>query len=177
MQIRSDIKLKIKLHTLILILVWAASLTAGQSEKSKSPDWVLPLIIEKGAPIHSKDLDQKIYLLDFWASWCLPCRESLPALEKIQKKYPNLIVIAVSLDNDLNNAKWFNKKYAPSLVAYWDHGAKLAEFYQIKGLPTLLLVGKNHHIQYRIDGYNGELTSVLEEPLSRLMTDNVKVKP
>ncbi len=107
------------------------------------------------------DLDQyksQAVYVDFWASWCIPCKKSFPWMEAMQEKYKDkgLRIIAVNLDEDPAEADRFLQKYPVSFKIIRDPQGKLAQEYDIKGMPTALLFdasGKliSRHIGFRND--------------------------
>ena len=71
-------------------------------------------------------LKGKVVIVDFWASWCLPCAESFPVLDELQKKYGDkLVVIGVNVDEKAANMEKFLKKHAVSFTLVRDAGQKL----------------------------------------------------
>lgn len=90
----------------------------------------------------SKYKDKVVYL-DFWASWCEPCRESFPWLNKIRQQYPQeqLAIIAVNLDKERKLATEFLKKVPANFEIVYDPKGELAQKYQIQGMPSSILFG------------------------------------
>ena len=105
----------------------------------------------------SETKGQVVYL-DFWASWCVPCRKSFPRMNDISKKYAKqgFRVIAVNLDEDVSQAKLFLQKYPAEFTVAFDAKGKLAETFQVKGMPSSYLINRNgeiirSHIGFRED--------------------------
>jgi N-acetylneuraminic acid mutarotase/thiol-disulfide isomerase/thioredoxin len=113
----------------------------------------------------------KIVLLNFWATWCGPCRMEVPILEKIYKKYKDrgFEIIAVSLDTNQDNLKSFLKQNQMSFLIVSDREGKLANQYKIEAIPTSFLIDKNLNI---IKVYIGiideeEIASLLDRLLQK----------
>ena len=83
----------------------------------------------------------KVVYLDFWASWCVPCRQSFPWLNEMQAKYRDkgLVIIAVNLDRDVNKAKQFIQRFPADFLLYSDPKGLLAQKYKITAMPSSYL--------------------------------------
>lgn len=122
------------------------------------------------------DLNQyknKVVYLDFWASWCGPCRKSFPWINEIQEKYKDkgLVVIGVNLDTDMAQAKEFLKSVPANFRLFSDPDGKLAEKYKLIGMPSsFVLDGKgkvrHRHVGFKksnIEDYEKSIVSLLKE--------------
>ena len=79
----------------------------------------------------------KVVYLDFWASWCGPCRATFPLMNELQQRYPDdLAVIAVNLDHKRTDAERFLKKLPASFQILYDPQGELAAQHQLPGMPT-----------------------------------------
>lgn len=90
------------------------------------------------------DYKGKLVYLDFWASWCIPCRKSFPWMNKIHEKYQKqgLEVIAVNLDKDSQLVAQFLKKYPALFKIAYDTSGNTAEQFHVKGMPTSFLISR-----------------------------------
>lgn len=91
------------------------------------------------------DYKGKLVYLDFWASWCIPCRKSFPWMNKIHEKYQKqgLEVIAVNLDKDSQLVSQFLKKYPALFKIAYDSSGNTAEQFHVKGMPTSFLISRD----------------------------------
>ncbi len=96
----------------------------------------------------------KIVLVDFWASWCGPCRKSLPALDRLQAKYKDqgLVVVGVSLDDDVANAANFLDRVPVSFTVLSDTVGTSAEAYHVVAMPTSFILDAEGAIVARFEG-------------------------
>lgn len=107
------------------------------------------LVDEKGNTVHLSDFKGKMVLLDFWASWCGPCREEMKSLHRIydEIKGDDLVFISISLDVD--KAKWLKALAADNIpwVALWDKEgfdhSKFREEYGFSSIPFIVLIDKD----------------------------------
>ncbi|MGH1486167.1 MAG: TlpA family protein disulfide reductase [Cellvibrionaceae bacterium] len=117
----------------------------------------LPLLVNKTAGKNTsiKDFKGKLVYLDFWASWCGPCRKSLPILNDIRKNYSDqgFEVVAINVDENLNDALKFLKKYPVDYPILLDSKGLSPRSYQVKGMPTAYLIDEKGIIIYKHTGF------------------------
>ena len=103
------------------------------------------------APVHaasSLDLTGfrgRVVYLDFWASWCGPCRQSFPWMEIMKSTYgiQGLEIVAVNLDKSRADADRFLKQFHPTFDVRFDPEAELAEIYKVQGMPSSVLIDRH----------------------------------
>lgn len=149
------------LPALLAIAVFAPAASALEAGET-IPSLELPGInqtVRLGKP------SGKIVYLDFWASWCAPCRQSFPWMNAMQEKYKaqGFEVIGVNLDAQTADAeKFLDKLPARFTVAYDPKGAS-AKAYGVKGMPTSLLIGRDGKVIHQHIGFNDEGRDKLEK--------------
>ncbi|MDR9436758.1 MAG: TlpA disulfide reductase family protein [Thiohalophilus sp.] len=86
----------------------------------------------------------RVVYLDFWASWCTPCRKSFPWMNTLQQRYADdgLVVLAINLDQDTAAARRFLDKYPASFTVAFDPDGSVAERYDLKGMPSSYLIDR-----------------------------------
>jgi len=111
-------------------------------------------------PARADDLDLsaykgKVVYLDFWASWCAPCRVSFPWMNDIQQTYGNkgLVVIGVDVDRDRGPAQEFVQATSPQFKIVYDPDAKIASKFDFKDMPTSFLIGRDGKVRYVHNGF------------------------
>lgn len=111
----------------------------------------------EGTPVRLADLRGKVVLLDFWATWCPPCRHELPTIEAISKKYSdrNVVVYGVN-DEETGTAKRFLEKNHPDLQTLHDAGGKVHHTYGWYSIPTVLVINPNGQITAHFVGERSE---------------------
>ncbi len=94
-----------------------------------------------GEPVHLADLRGKIVMLDFWATWCQPCRHELPTIEALSRKYKekNVVVLGIN-DEDASTARHFLEKNHPDLETLHDGGKKVSRTYGCNAIPTVVVI-------------------------------------
>ncbi|MBT4990091.1 MAG: TlpA family protein disulfide reductase [Rickettsiales bacterium] len=102
------------------------------------------------------DYKNKVILVNFWATWCLPCVKELPKLNNLKTKYKDKIeIITISIDSsEFDEVKtFFDKMNLKSLNYYMDHNNFSYVASRSLGVPTTLLIDKEYKIHYRISGF------------------------
>lgn len=113
----------------------------------------------------------KVVYVDFWASWCEPCRKSFPWMSEIQERYgKELKVIAINLDQNRDDAIGFLKKLNPKFTVAFDPDGKIAEAYQVKGMPSSYLIDRNGRIVASHVGFRGSDKEKLESHIEKLIS-------
>lgn len=106
------------------------------------------------------ELKGKVTYIDFWASWCPPCKASFPAIEQLyqQRKGDGFQVIAISVDSSERAMNSFLKRANPSFATIWDRKQALVEEAGIEVMPTSFLVDANGVIRSAHTGYRKGVT-------------------
>ena len=86
----------------------------------------------------------KVVYVDFWASWCVPCRKSFPWMNDMQKQYSNkdFTVLSVNLDAQQSLAKEFLTEVEANFPVFYDAKGKVAKAFKLKGMPSSFIVNK-----------------------------------
>jgi len=102
----------------------------------------------------------KVVLVDFWASWCGPCRLSFPVMNELQKKYSDkgFVIIAISVDELRAKMDKFLKQTPASFTIVRDATQKLVEKVDVRTMPTSFLIDRQGKVRYMHSGFNGEET-------------------
>lgn len=97
----------------------------------------------------------KVIVLDFWATWCEPCEEELPLLERLQNKYgkERVAVVTVNVDDQPEKAIAFLKRRRLGLLALWDAQKYVAGIYDIPRMPSSFLIDQNGIIRFIHTGF------------------------
>lgn len=124
-------------------------------------------------PLDLTSLRGRVVYLDFWASWCGPCRQSFPWMEAMKSTYgaQGLEIITVNLDRDRADADRFLKQFHPTFDLRFDPKGELAEQYKVQGMPSSVLIDRHGvtrfmHVGFRpVDGaiYEAQLRELLAE--------------
>jgi thiol-disulfide isomerase/thioredoxin len=112
-----------------------------------------------------------VIYVDFWASWCGPCRKSFPWMNKIQheNKDKGFTVISINLDAEHNLAQDFLKETPANFAVIYDPQGELASFFKIQGMPSSLIINKKGEIKYAHSGFFAKKISQYEQEIQQLL--------
>jgi len=126
------------------LLAWGLKKSeAGPRDSGQAPDFTLTGY--DGRVAHLAELRGKVVIINFWASWCLPCREEAAYLEQTWRKYQDQGVVFIGVDyvDTEKEARAYIKEFDITYINGPDLGTKIAQSYNIKGVPETYYVDKH----------------------------------
>jgi len=154
-----------------LILLSAALLSADvNAEVVAAPDLKLPTI---DGTVKLSELKGEVVYLDFWASWCLPCKKSFPWMERMQQRYgeKGFKIVAVNLDKDKALADEFLKQKDVSFTVAFDASGNSASKYKLRGMPSSYLIGRDGKVHASHIGFRDKDKDKLEQAVKTLLDE------
>ena len=145
--------------TLLLPVVALADSGLGHAlnplqEPLEAPEFTLQDMDEN--PVSLADFKGKVVLLNFWATWCPPCRREMPSMERVYQKLKDegFVVVAVNQWEDPDHVFAYTGQLSvnPTFPLVFDLDSKIAEAYRVKGLPTTYLIDPQGRIRYQAIG-------------------------
>lgn len=155
-----------------LALAFAAALSlpahaieAGQA----APAFSLPTA--KGDAIALDKLKGKVVYVDFWASWCGPCRRSFPWMAEMQQKYgaKGFTVVAVNVDKKRSDAERFLEKTPAGFTVVYDEAGTTPAAYAVKGMPSSYLIDPSGKVTFVERGFLDEHKAEIEQKIAALV--------
>ena len=160
--------LRAALRIAAISLGLAAALPArAVSVGDTAPNFQLPASQDPqsgASSVHLADLRGKVVYLDFWASWCGPCKQSFPWMNVMQSRYggQGLQVLAVDVDVHSEDARTFLAAQAPRFRVAFDTQGLTPRQYAIRGMPTSILIGADGKVLLVHDGFRTDDTAEVE---------------
>ena len=162
----------IKLNTIAFMLLTSAScFTANATEVGQAaPQFTLPTLLQD-KPTTLKQFAGKVVYVDFWASWCAPCRTSFPLLNKLHEKLKaqGFEVVAINLDEEKANAEKFLQEYPVSFTVLRDAKGEWADQFVVESMPTSFIIDKQGVVQNIHHGFTTDDIKDLEEKITKLL--------
>ncbi len=162
----------IKIFALILILCGLIACGDSSAPKQKNeklaPDFSLTSL--DGRKLTRDSLKGKVVILDFWATWCPPCRASIPHLVELYKKYHDqgLVVVGVSLDRGGRQevADFAERNHIDYDLVMGVNNAIIKDFGEVSSIPTIIILNRQAEIIFKAVGYNPEIARTIDNKVA-----------
>ena len=138
-----------------------------------APEWTLPAIQNSDGELSMSDFRGQITYVDFWASWCGPCRLSLPALNQLKNQFKNRPVqfLAVSIDVVEEDAWDFLSRYSVDYPVVIDTDGDIARLFEVNGMPSGFLVDADGMVREVHVGYKRGDELKLAESIKKMLAE------
>jgi len=143
-------------------------------EPLPQPAWELPLIANGEGTVTDSTYLGRVTYVDFWASWCGPCRLSLPALNRLSKEFDaaDFVVVAISVDYVDEDALDFLKRYPVDYPVAIDKTGNSGRDFAVAGMPSGYLIGRDGLIRKVHVGFRKGDEAFLKEQIQALIADS-----
>lgn len=157
----------------LALILSALALSAGsvsaQEVGSRAPAFDL---VGTPKPVRLADMKGQVVYVDFWASWCAPCKQSFPWMNEMQAKYGarGFNVVGINVDQKREDADKFLAGTPAKFAVAYDTTGKVAELYQPKGMPTSFLIGADGKVRAVHVGFKDSQREELEREIQSALT-------
>lgn len=133
--------------------VLVASFISTNSIANPAPDFTL--LSSTGDNVRLAEQRGQVVMLNFWASWCGPCRTEMPLLEEMSKRYSaaGFVLYGVNVEEDNTDAKKLIKDLGVTFPILYDTESKASSLYNVDAMPTTVVIDKKGVIRYVNRGY------------------------
>ncbi len=142
-----------------------------------APDFTLPAL--SGETLRLSDFRGKVVLLNFWATWCVPCRQEMPTIEALYQRYKDrgLEVVAVNLDKrSTADVEAFVKEVQVTFRVVLDPEWTIMQAYRVRGLPTTFLIDRAGNIVAREMGERDWMAETQQQAIEKLLQEEKAAK-
>ena len=156
-----------KIIALAAVMLMSVSAFAADA----APDFTLKS--STGENVRLAEQRGQVVMLNFWASWCGPCRQEMPLLDGISKKYGKMgfVLYGVNVEEDNTAAKKMLKDLGVSFPILFDTESKLSGLYNVEAMPTSVIIDKKGNIRYIDRGYKAGDENKYKEQIMELIRE------
>jgi len=149
--------MKLLTYKFLLILIYLLSTAFSLADSVNIKNLVVHKETKKLQNVIFRDRDNKIFdikdykgnliIINFWATWCAPCREEMPSLDKLKENdvFKNIVIFPINVgqENIQKSVNFFGELGINNLKLYYDNSINLAKIFSLRGLPTTIFINKN----------------------------------
>ncbi|MFT6896618.1 MAG: peroxiredoxin [Paraglaciecola sp.] len=153
-----------------LLLVISVNVSA-QVSNTLAPDFTLKS--DQGGNMRLSEQRGNVVLVNFWASWCGPCKEELPKMEQLQQDYQDLgfTILAVNVDEDSNKANVLLDDIKISYPVLFDPTAKVSKLYDVSAMPTTVIIDRDGKQRLLHKGYKSGDEKIYAKAIKALIRE------
>ena len=150
---------------------WYAGAAGAEGEVKLAPDFTLKSKAGDNVRLHEQR--GNVVLLNFWASWCGPCREELPHLQALQQRYQDLgfTILAVNVDEDPAKANILLDDIAVSFPILFDQDDNTSKLYDVRAMPTTVIIDRDGKQRFVHLGYKSGDENKYQQVLKALLRE------
>ena len=137
----------------IFVVFTAASLAASGLEGQPAPDFALKSA--SGANLRLSEYRGDVVLINFWATWCGPCRQEMPLLDDLYTRYERVgfKLLGVNIDDDSRRAMQMVEELDVSFPVLFDERKEVSKLYKVEAMPVTVLVDRDGNVRHVHHGY------------------------
>jgi thiol-disulfide isomerase/thioredoxin len=161
---------RVRLQVLVVALSALSVVWTPSSRAANAPTSITVLDSLTG---DSTVVEGKVVYVDFWASWCVPCRRSFPWMMELRRKYEDqgLQIVTVNVDRDRAAAAKFLEAIHGTLPVVYDPAGKLAKLYDLQVMPTSFIYGRDGTLRKTQAGFHPAETGTVESLVRSLLEE------
>ncbi|UTA47894.1 TlpA family protein disulfide reductase [Simiduia sp. 21SJ11W-1] len=142
-----------KVFLLSVALVFSSLSFATEPLSGPAPDFTLKS--RDGKNIRLSDLRGQVVMLNFWASWCGPCRQEMPLLDELSKRYSRagFTLLGVNVEQDTAAGEKYLQDTPVNFTILWDPTSQVSKMYNIDAMPSTVMIDRDGNMRYLHRGY------------------------
>ena len=153
------------------VLACVSPLAAAEAINVPAPDFTLES--RSGENLRLEDHRGEVVMLNFWASWCGPCRQEMPLMDELYSQYKDLgfTILAVNVDENRDEALRFLDKVPVNYPILYDPESSVSELYEVQAMPTTVMIDRNGNARYLHYGYQPGYEDEYEQQIRELVRE------
>jgi thiol-disulfide isomerase/thioredoxin len=158
--------------SLSLGLVWLVASGAAALEPGQVPP-PIDLPDQHGEKVDLQALRGRVVLVDFWASWCAPCKEGMPILQALHEEYADqgLVIVGVNIDNNRKKMDKFLRGTPVTFRLVHDPKTSIAQRYEPPTMPTSYFIARDGKVRYLHEGFRKKDAEGIEAKIRKLLAE------
>ena len=151
----------------LMLVVALIAYQVDVSAIDEMPDLDVPVQTLGGEEVRLADYAGKVIVLNFWASWCFPCRYEMPHLQKIHNRFKErgLVVVAVAVDDELEPARAFQAEHGFDFPMLFDASGSVKQAMGVSGVPETYIIDRRGHLVPVKDPATGVSSTLIDNPM------------
>jgi thiol-disulfide isomerase/thioredoxin len=156
------------------VLLGAALPAAAVTPGTAAPGLAMPRLADSTSTVSLGRYRGKVVYVDFWASWCIPCRVSLPFLDRLHKEHAakGFEIVGVNKDNKAEDAEGFLKKVPVGFTLVSDESDQAAKAFAVKTMPSGYLIDRKGIVRHVHGGFTRTTQEALREEVVKLLAES-----
>ena len=153
------------------LAVSAGLVSAAPAVGVAAPDFTLRTL--NGPNMRLQEQRGQVVLVNFWATWCGPCRKEMPHLNRIADKYRSsgLVLLGVNVDDDVKNASDVAGKLGVKFPVLLDTDKKVSRLYDLNSMPSTLVIDRSGRVRYLHRGYQDGYEDLYDKQIRDLLKE------
>lgn len=144
---------------------------AAIATSSPAPDFTLKSL--EGPNLRLQEQRGKVVLLNFWATWCAPCREEMPQLNKLYEKYraSGFTLLGVNVDEDSRNAAGIANQLGVKFPVLFDSDKRVSKLYDLSAMPSTVMIDRDGKVRFLHRGYRSGTEAQYDQQIRALLKE------
>jgi peroxiredoxin len=156
----------------LLVLCCGAGVPpAVAAEPAMAPDFALKA--DSGRNLRLREMRGQVVMINFWATWCGPCREEMPKLQQLYSKYreTGFVLLGVNIDDNPANAVSMARKLRVTFPVLFDKDKQVSKLYKVDAMPSTVLIDRDGKTRYLHRGYKPGYEATYQTQLRELLKE------
>jgi peroxiredoxin len=155
----------------LLLLAAAGGAAAATAVGANAPDFTLRTL--NGPNMRLQEQRGKVVLVNFWATWCGPCRKEMPHLNRIASKYKSagLVMMGVNVDDDVRKAAEVAEKLNVNFPVLLDTDKTVSKLYDLNAMPSTMVIDRSGKVRFLHRGYQDGYEDTYDQQIRELLKE------